>query len=63
MMSMREAFVKINFMEMEHIDTMMEEYLRENGGLVKNKGGANFMELMDIYKQENGNQINFKFDQ
>lgn len=50
MMSMREAFVKINFMEMEHIDTMMEEYLRENGGLVKNKGGANFMELMDIYK-------------
>lgn len=63
MMSMREAFVKINFMEMEHIDTMMEEYLRENGGLVKNKGGANFMELMDIYKQENGNRINFKFEQ
>ena len=50
MMSIREAFVKINFMEMGHIDTMMEEYLRENGGLVKNKGGANFMELMDIYK-------------
>lgn len=62
MMFTREAFVKINFMEMEYIDITMEEYLRENGDLVKNKGGANFMELTDICKSENGNQINFKFE-
>lgn len=47
---MKVAFAKINFMEMEYIDTTMEEYLRVNGGSVKNKGEVNFMGLMGISK-------------
>lgn len=37
-------------METELIDIMMEEYFKENGGLVKKREEVNFKVLMVIFK-------------